>query len=132
MRFLSNLPQTEVFKEMEASEILLCPSIVAKNGDRESGILVAKEAAARYKPVIGTYHGGIPEIIDDGKTGFIVQERDSDAMAQKLDLLLSNDQLRCDMGMAARKKMENEYRYEDRIDALEKHYDEVIAQFKHA
>ena len=115
---------------MEASEILLCPSIVAKNGDRESGILVAKEAAARCKPVIGTYHGGIPEIIDDGKTGFIVQERDSDAMAQKLDLLLSNDQLRCDMGIAARKKMENEYRYEDRIDALEKHYDEVIAQFK--
>lgn len=132
VRFLSNLPQNEVFKEMEASEILLCPSIVAKNGDRESGILVAKEAAARCKPVIGTYHGGIPEIIDDGKTGFIVQERDSDAMAQKLDLLLSNDQLRCDMGMAARKKMENEYRYEDRIDALEKHYDDVIAQFKHA
>ena len=116
---------------MQNSEILLCPSIVARNGDRESGILVAKEAAARCIPVIGTYHGGIPEIIDHTKTGFIVQERDAHAIAENIDLLLSNPQLRCEMGMAARKKMENEYRYEDRIDALENHYDEVIAQFNH-
>ena len=130
VRFLSNLPQNEVFEEMQKSEVLLCPSLVARNGDRESGILVAKEASARCVPVIGTYHGGIPEIIDDGKTGFIVQERDAHAIAQKLDLILSNPQLECDLGMAARKKMETEYRCEDRIDALEQHYDEVIAEFR--
>ena len=129
VRFVNNLPQSEVFREIENSEILLCPSIVARNGDRESGILVAKEAAARCVPVIGTFHGGIPDIIDNGKTGFIVQERDAQAIADKIDLILSNAQLKCDLGMAARKKMENEYRYEDRIDELEKHYDEVIEQF---
>ena len=129
VRFIENMPQEEVFAEMQNSEILLCPSIVARNGDRESGILVAKEAAARCIPVIGSYHGGIPEIIDHGKTGFIVQERDARAIANNIDLLLSNPQLRCEMGLAARQKMENEYRYEDRIEALEKHYDEVIAQF---
>ncbi len=129
VRFIDNMPQEDVFTEMQNSEILLCPSLVAKNGDRESGILVAKEAAARCVPVIGTYHGGIPDIIDDGKTGFIVQERDAQAIADKLDLILSNPQLRCDLGMAARKKMENMYRLEDRIDALENHYDEVIAAF---
>ena len=130
VRFIPELPQTAVFHEMENSEILLCPSVVAKNGDRESGILVAKEAGARCKPVIGTYHGGIPEIIEDGKTGFIVQERDAEAIAQRLDLLLSNAELRCRMGMAARAKMEREYRLEDRMAALENHYDEVIAQFR--
>ena len=129
VRFVNNLPQSEVFREIENSEILLCPSLVARNGDRESGILVAKEAAARCVPVIGTYHGGIPDIIDNGKTGFLVQERDAQAIADKIELILSNPRLKCDLGMAARKKMENEYRYEDRIEALEKHYDEVIAQF---
>ncbi|MBO4349917.1 MAG: glycosyltransferase [Proteobacteria bacterium] len=129
VRFVDNMPQDEVFAEMQDSEILLCPSLVARNGDRESGILVAKEAAARCIPVIGTYHGGIPDIIEDGKTGFIVQERDAQAIAERIDCILSNPQLRCDLGTAARKKMENEYRLEDRVDALEKHYDEVIAQF---
>ncbi len=128
VKFVNNLPQTEVFKMMEEADVLLCPSMVAKNGDRESGILVAKEAGARCTPVIGTYHGGIPEIIDDGKTGFIVQERDSEAIAKRLDLLLSNSELRLDMGKSARKKIEAEYCLEKRVDVLEQHYDEVIAQ----
>ena len=80
--------------------------------------------------MIGTYHGGIPEIIDDGKTGFIVQERDSEAIARHLETLLSNSELRLDMGMAARRKIETEYCLETRVEALEKHYDEVIEQKK--
>ena len=128
IKFVDNLPQPEVFRLMEESDVLLCPSIVAKNGDRESGILVAKEAGARCVPVIGTYHGGIPEIIDHEKTGFVVQERDSEMIAKHLYTLFSNASLRLDMGRAARKKIESEYCLEKRIDALETHYDEVIAQ----
>ncbi len=128
VKFVNNLPQSEVFARMEAADVLLCPSIVAKNGDRESGILVAKEAGARCVPVIGTYHGGIPEIIDEGKTGFIVQERDGAAIARHLETLLTNEELRRDMGMAARKKIETEYCLEKRVEVLETHYDEVIAQ----
>lgn len=128
VKFVNHHPQNEVFKMMEASDVLLCPSIVARNGDRESGILVAKEAGARCVPVIGTYHGGIPEIIDDGKTGFIVQERDSEAIAKHLETLLTHEALRREMGMAARRKIENEYCLEKRVEELELHYDEVIAE----
>ena len=100
-------------------------SVVAANGDRESGILVAKEAGARYVPVIGTYHGGIPEIIDDEKTGFLVPERDSEALAKRLWELIQDPALRLKLGQAAREKMSREYNVIQRIDVLESHYDEV-------
>ncbi|MCL2325074.1 MAG: glycosyltransferase [Proteobacteria bacterium] len=128
--FLKPLSQEAVFEHILNSDILLAPSVIAKNGDRESGILVAKEAGARYVPVIGTYHGGIPEIIEDEKTGFLVPEHSPELIADRILSLVNNSDLRHQMGVAARKKMENEYRLEDRIAALEQHYDEVISEKK--
>jgi glycosyltransferase involved in cell wall biosynthesis len=50
------------------------------------------------KPVIGTRVGGIPELIHDGKSGYLVDARDSKAIAEKINLLLSDPQLRERMG----------------------------------
>ena len=124
--FLGAIPQDALFERITQSDILLCPSVIARNGDRESGILVAKEAGARFVPVIGTRHGGIPSIIDDGKTGFLVDERSPDQIAQKIIQLLENDELRRNMGIAARHKISTEYDLQERIRVLETHYDEVI------
>jgi glycosyltransferase involved in cell wall biosynthesis len=56
------------------------------------------EAMACRKPVIGTRVGGIPELIHDGKSGYLVDARDSKAIAEKINLLLSDPQLRERMG----------------------------------
>ncbi len=128
--FLGALTHRELLKKMEEIDIFIAPSVVAKNGDRESGLLVAKEAGARFVPVIGTYHGGIPEIIDTEKTGFLVPERNSDIIAEKIAILLKNHELRQIMGYAAREKMEKEYNIIERIGILEEHYDEVIKEFQ--
>ncbi|MEE2755429.1 MAG: glycosyltransferase [Myxococcota bacterium] len=125
VQFHGVLSHPDVLALMEGMDVLMCPSVIAANGDRESGILVAKEAGARYVPVIGTYHGGIPEIIDDQKTGFLVPERDSEALGQRLWQLMTNPELREKMGRAAREKMVREYDIVERIDVLERHYDEV-------
>lgn len=124
--FRGVMPHAEVLETMLGMDVLLCPSVVARSGDRESGILVAKEAGARYLPVIGTHHGGIPEIIDDGETGYLVPERDVGAIATRLTALLRDAALRERLGAAARRKMEREYNIDRRILALEGHYDEVI------
>lgn len=124
--FRGVMPHAEVLQTMLEMDILMCPSVVAANGDRESGILVAKEAGARYLPVIGTYHGGIPEIIDDGETGYLVPERDVGAIATHLRALLGDAALRGRLGASARTKMEREYDIDRRIVALEGHYDAVI------
>ena len=120
----------EVLDMILRSDILVAPSVVASNGDRESGILVVKEAGARSVPAVGTIHGGIPEIIDDGITGFLVEEKDVNALAEKIEILLRDDLLRKKMGSAARIKMEKEYSISERVGVLESYYDVLIEKFK--
>ncbi len=104
---------------------LLAPSVVAINGNRDSGLVVAKEASACEVVPIGTYHGGIPEIIDDAETGYLVPERMVDPLADRLTRLLADPELRNRMGKAARRKMKSEYDVTDRVEALEDIYDEA-------
>ena len=63
-------------------------------------------------PCISTTEGGIPGIIDDGKTGFLVPKHDVAVLADKILLLLSNPDLRCKMGKAGREKFEKEFTLE--------------------
>jgi len=67
------------------------------------------EAMACRKPVIGTRVGGIPELIQDGKSGYLVRAQDVDAIAEKLVLLLSNRELREKMGEAAYSDARNRF-----------------------
>ncbi len=129
VNFLGVLKHEDVLKTMENVDIFLAPSVVAKNGDRESGLIVAKEASARFLPVIGSYHGGIPEIIDHEKTGFLVKEKDVDSIAKYLEMLLVDKDLRIKIGLAGRKKMEEEYDIKKRVAVLEEYYDSLIKTF---
>jgi glycosyltransferase involved in cell wall biosynthesis len=101
--------------------------VVTDQGDRDSGIIVVKEAAAAELPCLGTRHGGLPEIVDEGETGFLVAERDVDALAGRLGSLLSEPELRRRQGRAARRKMEREYDIRSRSVELEEIYDEVVS-----
>jgi L-malate glycosyltransferase len=65
------------------------------------GFVIAEGMAAR-KPVVATRVGGIPELVEDGRTGFLVERGDSEAMAEKLLLLLDDARLRKDMGERGR------------------------------
>lgn len=128
VELLGVLPHNEVFRALEAADILLAPSVVDSRGNRESGLLVVKEANARGLPAVGTIHGGIPEIIDDGRTGYLVAEHDEYALADRLARLLGDPEHRRAMGVAARAKMEREYDIVQRVRVLEDHYDEVLDQ----
>ena len=64
---------------------------------------VNAEAMASGKPLVGTRVGGIPEIIDDGKSGFLVPRRDTQAMAARILDLLRDEDLRRRMGEAGRR-----------------------------
>jgi colanic acid/amylovoran biosynthesis glycosyltransferase len=115
----------EVAEHLRQVHILLAPSVVTADGNRESGLMVVKEASATGVVPIGTYHGGIPEIIEDGRTGFLVPERDVEALAERLGWLVADAELRRRMGEAARAKMEREYDNTQRVAVLEALYDEA-------
>jgi len=103
----------------------MTPSVVTRTHDRDSGIVVAKEGSACEVPVIGTYHGGIPSIIDDGETGFLVPERNVEALTDRLKTLLDDTDLRRSMGRAAREKMLREFDMAKQVEKLERHYDAI-------
>ena len=126
--FLGALDHDRTLDEIGRSALLMAPSVTASDGNRESGLVVVKEAAARWVPAVSTRHGGIPQIVDHGETGCLVEERAVEDLAAHLDRLLADGALRCRMGDAARAKMEREYAIADRVAALEQHYDEVIAE----
>jgi len=70
-----------------------------------------KEAMAMGMPVISTLHGGIPELVEDGKSGFLVPERDANAIAQKLNYLIAHPEVWAEMGKAGRSRVEEKIRH---------------------
>lgn len=127
VQFAGVLPSREVAKLLSTSDILMAPSVVAIDGNRESGVIVLKEASACGLAVLGTYHGGIPEIIEDGKTGYLVPERDVSALADRLSRVLRDRALCRALGAAGRAKMEREYDLGRQVNELEDRYDEAVA-----
>jgi N-acetyl-alpha-D-glucosaminyl L-malate synthase BshA len=85
VRFIGKLKAVE--KVLSVSDLFLLPS------DTESFGLVALEAMASKVPVISSNSGGLPEVNIDGKTGFLLEVKDVNAMARKAIYLLKNQEL---------------------------------------
>lgn len=80
--------------------------------------LVLLEAMSVSLPVISTCEGGISDIVEDGATGFLVSKKNASALADKLEILITNPKLRQQFGKAGRLKFEKEFtlsRFENRI-----------------
>lgn len=80
--------------------------------------LAAIEAMALGRPVISTRVGGIPEIVRDGETGFIIQPDDEAALKETLHVLLTNGEMRRQMGANGRDTVEREFNIEANVAQL--------------
>ncbi len=75
----------------------------------ENCSMVVLESMALGKPVIGSRIGGIPEQIEDGKTGFLFEMGNVTELAEKMETLVNDSVLRKEMGREARRKLEEQY-----------------------
>jgi glycosyltransferase involved in cell wall biosynthesis len=125
VRFLGALASAEVARWMRRASVLAVPSVTAADGDAEGLPNVVVEAAASGLPVVATAHWGIPEAIEEGRTGFLVPENDAEALAARLAELLESQSLRRDMGVAARGLAERKFDQRMLTERLEAIYDEV-------
>ena len=128
VRFLGAKPNELVQDLMRGAEIFCLPSQTAKNGDSEGLPLVILEAAASAIPIVATLHSAIPDAVIDGKNGFLVPEKDHSALAEKLDILLSDCTLTKNMGEAGREFICENFDIRKQTRKLEEIYDEVIAK----
>ncbi len=103
--------------------------VVASKGS-EVICRIAVEYMALGKPQVVTATNVLPEIIEQGKNGFIVPAQDPQAMAEKLSRLIENPELRKQMGKQARQIAENKYSYNTLIEKTLQVYNRVITKCK--
>ena len=111
--------RSDVLNIFKSSDIVVVPS----QWDEPFG-LINIEAGAAEKPVVATRVGGIPEIIDHGVNGFLVERDDLDGLCEHVSTLIENKQLRLDMGKRGREIVERKFTYKP-IEDLQRLYDSL-------
>jgi glycosyltransferase involved in cell wall biosynthesis len=120
--FTGRLDREAVFTEMARADVFLLPSRTDASGDQEGTPTALIEACAVSIPCVSTLHAGIPEIILDGETGLLVPERDVAGLADRLERLAGDPELRARLGRAARARMDAEFDLDSQCARLESIY----------
>lgn len=102
VHFHGAAPHAQVFETMLQARCFIQHSVTAEDGDREGTPVGVIEAMGIGLPVVATRHGGIPDVIDDGVTGSLVDERDEERMFEFMRLYLENPMLASQVGKRAR------------------------------
>jgi N-acetyl-alpha-D-glucosaminyl L-malate synthase BshA len=123
LEFVGQIQNEEVPRYMAAADILVLPSL------SESFGIVVLEAMASGLPVVATRVGGLPEIIEDGRNGFLVKPKNSEQIAERLLLLLGNDELRARISGNNRDKAKG-YSWEMVTARLEQVYQKCLANLQ--
>lgn len=118
--------QEEVIGILNKADVLLAPSVTSKEGDQEGIPVAMMEAMAMGLPVVSTQHSGIPELVQDSISGFLVPERDVSALVGKLDYLIEHPEIWPIMGRAGRTHVEEYYNSDKLSDRLVEIYRELL------
>jgi len=120
--FLSYGPYLEAIR---SAHIFLQPSVLAEDGDAEGGAPVTiTELSASGMPVVATRHCDIPQIVVDGRSGFLAEERDVEGLASLLAKVCASPQNWEAMGRAGRAHVDERFEIRKQVRDLERTYQE--------
>ena len=126
VEFRGAQPSERVAEEMRKAYVFSLPSVEMPSGETETFGVVHAEAQASGVPVVAFAVGGVPEVVEHGRTGFLSAQKDVVSLARHLRLLLENPTLRAEMGVRARERAEKFFNIEKRAAELEDLYDQVL------
>jgi len=122
--FCPEVPFDKLPEYYRKIDIFVVPSLIESFG------VVAVEASACGIPIVASDVGGLPEIVSNDKTGFLVPPKNPEAIACKLELLINKPDLRTKMGIAARQLVLKKYDWQQNALQMEKLYKQIIKQIK--
>lgn len=128
VQFVGIQAQSEVRRWLRTAKLLCVPSVTLSSGASEGLPTVIAEAYAMGLPVVATSVAGIPEIVVDGQTGFLVPERDAEALAHRIMVLLSNADCWNYMSRAARDRVRMHFDLGRQTLQLERLYSELLGR----
>jgi colanic acid/amylovoran biosynthesis glycosyltransferase len=127
VHFVGFLSQRKLLELYASSHLFLHPSEISANQDQEGVPNSILEAMATGLPVVATRHGGIPEAVVHGRTGFLVAEEDHVGLANAMQLITSSPDLLTQMGANAHATVAKQFEQDAQIEQLESFYEEAIA-----
>lgn len=119
VHFKGHVSHENLLALFQQHDLLICPSIQAKNHDMDGIPNVILEAMAVGLPVIASNISGIPEVISHGETGILVKPGDSDGINQHIDELMSDRQRYQQIRRAARAQLEKRFDLQERNKEIE-------------
>jgi glycosyltransferase involved in cell wall biosynthesis len=103
---------------MQQARAFVQHSVVAEDGDSEGTPVAVLEAQASGLPVVATRHAGIPDVVVEGQTGFLVAEQDVAGMAERMLRLARDPALAGDLGRGGRKRILDNFQLPSQINKL--------------
>ena len=110
--FAGRVGHAQTIGAMRDADVLMAPSVIAKNGDRDGIPNVVLEAMACGLPIVGTSVSGIPEVVRTGATGVLVAPADAAALAQALATLYDDPRHARECGRRSREFIEQNFMVE--------------------
>lgn len=126
--FLGELTSEQVRENMANALAFVQHSVTAADGDSEGAPVAILEAEAAGLPIVATRHAGIPDIVIENETGFLVDEKDVSGMAACMSKLASNTELAKQMGYNARKRIRENFTMEKHISKLNELIEKALAE----
>jgi glycosyltransferase involved in cell wall biosynthesis len=120
--FTGYINQDEIQNYHNMFDIFVVPSV------KESFGVSALEASACGKPVIVSNVGGLPEVVENEKTGLIVEKQNSSLLAESIEKLINNLKMREEFGNNGRQKVLREYDWQHSLDTMVAVYNSVVTK----
>lgn len=130
VRMLGMLRPRQVLERLRAAHLFVHPSVTTESGDQEGIPNSMLEAMATGLPAVATRHAGIPEAIEDGASGWLVDERSPEQLAERMLWCARHPEEVCCAGRAARTAIEREYDLDERMRRLDEKYAEWIEAYR--
>lgn len=125
---LGSVSHDEVIELFHRAQIYTQYCEVPPSGDVEGQGVTFVEASASGLPIVSTRHGGIPDVVLDGKTGYLVEEGDTQGMADKIVELARHPQQWKTFGVSGRKHVEETFTLDRQLEQTVALYRQILAK----
>ncbi len=118
VEFLGNLSDDSLLEELRKATIFVLPCVKGKNGDMDGIPVALMESMYLRVPTVSTNISGVPELIETGKEGLLVEPKNVEQLANVIKTLLDDENLRVRIGENGREKIEADFNVHKEVDKL--------------